>query len=108
LELLSDDFLERSYGKAVVDRFASKSLLQKAIRCPEKRSCVTSAQLTVANISLDRRGELEKPEGVRDSRPGAAHLASDLLVRQVEFLDQLLISTGLVERVEVFTVQILH
>ena len=52
---------------------------------------MTGAQLAVGQEMLDRRGQPEQPQRVRDRRSALAHPIRQLLVREVEVLDQLLV-----------------
>ena len=52
-------------------------------------------------------GQLEQPERVGDARPVPADALADLLLRQPELLDEPSIALGLLERVEVRSLEVL-
>ena len=56
---------------------------------------------------LGAGGQLQEAEGVGHGRPPLAHTRRDLLVREAELVDQLLVGRGFLERVEVDAVQVL-
>ncbi len=68
---------------------------------------MTRAELAVAHVALHGRRQLEEPQRVGDRGPGAADLARNLLVGEIELLDQLLVGAGLVKRVEILAMQVL-
>jgi hypothetical protein len=57
---------------------------------------------------LDARRQLEQAQHVGHGRTALAHSAGDVLVRQVELFDQLLVGRRFLHRVEVLTVQVLN
>ena len=65
-------------------------------------------QRPVAHEALDRRRELEQPQGVGDRGAAPADPDRDLLVGEAEVLDQLLVGRRLLEHVEVRAVDVLH
>src|SRR5258708_10086227 len=56
---------------------------------------------------LNTGRQAEQPDGVRDVRPGPAYLAGQLLVRGREVFEKLLVGGGLLERVQLLSVQVL-
>src|SRR5260370_23631407 len=56
---------------------------------------------------LNARRQAEQPDGIRDVRPGPADLPGQLLVRGGEVIEKLLIRGGLLERVQLLSVQVL-
>ena len=58
-------------------------------------------------VPLDRRRELEQPQGVRDRRPALADPGRDVVVGEREVLDELLIGRGFFERVQLLALDVL-
>src|SRR5258708_716596 len=56
---------------------------------------------------LNTGRQAERPDGVRDLRPGPAYLAGQLLVRGRAVFEKLLVGGGLLERVQLLSVQLL-
>ena len=59
------------------------------------------------NESLYGRRELQDAQTVRDRGPALADPASDVVVREFEVLDELLIRRGLLERIECLALHVL-
>jgi hypothetical protein len=57
-------------------------------------------------VTLDTRRQLKEPEGVRDGRPALADASGHFVVGQLEVFDELLIGSGLVERVQILSLQV--
>src|SRR4030088_363690 len=96
-----DRFLERADGKDLLDGTARQLLLERAVGRAEQRTGVAFPERVVLDEFLDRRRQLEQPEGVRDRHAAAPHARRDLLVRELEVLDELLVRGRFLERVEV-------
>src|ERR1700730_12454498 len=56
---------------------------------------------------LNARRQAEQPDGIRDVRPGPADPPGQLLVCGGEVIEKLLIRGGLLERVQLLSVQVL-
>ena len=84
-----------------------QGLLEEPVGGAEQRPGVTGAELALGHQLLDRRRQLEQPQGVGDGRPALADPVGDLLVGEAEVLDQLLVGRRLLERVEVLAVEVL-
>src|SRR5438876_504539 len=56
---------------------------------------------------LDRRRQVQQAQGVADVRSGAAYLARQFLMGSTEIVKELLVRSGLFERIELLPVQVL-
>ena len=68
---------------------------------------MAGGELAVGDQPLDRRRELEQPQGVGDRRAALAHPPGQVVVGELEVLDELLVGGRLLERVEVLAVEVL-
>ena len=60
------------------------------------------------NPALDRRGELEETDTVRDGRPGPPDPVGELGLRHVELVEQLLVRGRLLQGIELHSVDVLE
>jgi hypothetical protein len=98
---------EGTDGERLLRRTAGEPFLELSVRGHEEGTCMTRTEDTLPDESLDRRRELEEPERVRHRRPRSTDALGDLLVREVEILDQLLVGGSLIERVEILPLHVL-
>src|SRR5207245_3433631 len=89
------------------DRALRQLLLKGAIGGPEQSPGVTHPQRSVLQVALNRGWELEQPQGVRDGRPASPDAKGDVVVRQREVLDQLLVGRRLFEGIELLALNVL-
>ena len=80
------------------------------LRVVQREQCagVTGADDTGGDPLLHGGRQVQQPEGVADVRPGPADLLRQLLVGRAEVVQQLLVRRGLLQGVELLTVQVLH
>ena len=76
-------------------------------RQADQRAGVAFTQPAVRDGGLDSRLQLEQAECVRDRRSGSANLSGDLVLGQAEFLAELAKGVRLLDRVEIFPLDVL-
>ena len=108
LVAVPDRVLDRPDRKLLGHRPTGQGLLERPVRGTEQSPGMPRASSWPSATSLlDRRGQLKQAQGVGDGHPAAADPGRQLLVGQAEILDQLLVGTGLLERVEVLAMKVL-
>ena len=71
------------------------------------RSTVALGQSPVGDRGLDARSEVEQAECVRDRRAGTPDAGREAVLGEPEFVDELAIGIGRLDRVEVFALEVL-
>src|SRR5689334_5546673 len=74
----------------------------------EQRTRMAHREATCAQIGLDRLGQLQKTQAVRDAAAVARDSLGQLFLRPPEFGEQALVGLRLFHRIEVFAEQVLH
>ena len=74
----------------------------------QQRPGVAGGEHSGGDPALDRRGQVQQPDRVRDLRPAAADPPGQLLVGRAELLQQLLVGRRLFQRVQVRPVDVLQ
>ncbi len=82
--------------------------MRKRVINGQQRPRVAGAQYSGRDPALHPRRQVEEPDRVRDVRPGAANPVSELLVRGLEVIEQLLIGRRLFQGIELLAVQVLY
>ena len=69
---------------------------------------MSSRQHPRSKASLHKRRQLHEAQGIRDLRPRACDPLRELRMRAVEVLEQLLVSSSLLQRIELDPMQVLQ
>ena len=72
----------------------------------EERPGMASGEAALLEEFLNRRFEFEQADGVGDCGPILSGAFSDLLLREMEFVDEALEGVGLLDRVEILALEI--
>ena len=104
---LTNRFLDLAHREVLGDGAPRELLLERAVGGAEQRTGVAHAERAFLHVALDRRRQLQQAQRVRDRRPALADAGRDLVVREREVLDQLLIRRGFLERVQLLALDVL-
>ena len=108
LDTHRDDLLDRPYAEPFRDDPLGQPRLGAAVGQPEQGTGMPRGQHAGCNPVLHVRRQLEQAQGIGDMRPGPAEPTGQLLVGGPEVIEKLLVSRGLLERVELLPVQVLQ
>src|ERR1700733_10045401 len=103
-----DDLLDGADRESFRHNALRQSLLCLRVVQREQRAGVAGADDTGGDPLLHGGWQVQQPERVADVRPGPADLLRQLLVGRAEVVQQLLVRRGLLQGVELLTVQVLH
>jgi len=83
-----------------------ETLLFFAVAQPEQHFGVAGRETSVGNQLLHRRRQSEQAQRVADRRAVLAHACCELVMRQAEIFDQLLVGSRLFERAQIFAMHV--
>ena len=105
--VLADRLLDRADREVLGDGPLGELLLERAVGRAEQRAGVAHRSVPLLEEPLDRRRELQEPQGVRDRGAALADPGRDVVVGEREVLDELLVGRRLLERVELLALDVL-
>src|SRR5437899_196124 len=95
-----DQLLDRPHRQPLGDDPRGQLLLRGRVIDRKQGTGVPGCEYASGDPALDRDGQVEQPDRVRDLGAAAADALRELLVRRAELVEQLTIGGGLLERVE--------
>ncbi len=103
-----DELLGGTHRQALGDHPRGQVLLGAGVVETEQRPGMTGGQHTGRDPPLHGDGQVQQPDGVADDRATAADALRELVVGDAEFLEQLLVGSSLLQRIELGAVDVLQ
>ena len=106
-EVAGDELLRRAHSQAALEDLLGEQALLVVGFEREQHFCVADGDAVLRQPALHLRVEIEQPHAVRDGRAALADLLRDVLLPQVELPREPREGPRLLDRIEVFALEIL-